>query len=81
MARLSLSVAFDANDGHAIELTKHIGHTILPLKGFLAGVTPRLKVVWVLGVLDKARRWLVLAYQVTANNSGNALAVGAAINL
>ena len=80
MTRLDLVVADDTDDGHAIELPKDLRHISLVLKLVLTQVAPRLKVIWVIAVLDEACRSGLITEHVPTNDGRNSLAVLSAAN-
>jgi hypothetical protein len=69
VTKLRVVVANGAHDGHAIELSKVIGHATLLLEFLFTEVTPSLKVIDVVTVLNESRRSGFSLKHVSTDNS------------
>lgn len=80
MTGLGLAVADYTDNCHAIELSESIRHISLLLELVLAQIAPRLKIIRVAAVLDKAGQSGLPLKHVLTNNSVDQLAVLSATN-
>ena len=69
VTHLGVSVADDADDGHVIKPSECFRHFTFALEQFLACMTPRLKIVRIARVLDKACRLFTRADEMPADHS------------
>ena len=80
VASLGLCIAHDADDGHAVELSKGVRHVSLKLKLLLAQVAPSLEIIRVAAVLNKPGWGGLSLEHVLTDNGGDSLTVRPAVN-